>query len=300
MKKYIFAFAVSLFCSTIANAQLYVDNSGKVGVGQANILSSTLTVGPCFLYQQTLCNIGLAATPSTTPSYMNVGLEGVVNTHSGYPLSYNHGVRGVVDANYYSNSNLNYGVTGIFSGTGSAGGTGIYGSSMFSSYYTGPDIQGKYAGYFDGDVYVSGNLSATQVTTTSDIRLKENVEDFGNGSSAMDNILGLKVLEYNLKYRGDYDVTDENALEVLREERPEVLEEIERRKEEFTSKRHYGISAQELLEIYPNLVDEGADGYYSVNYVEIVPVLIRCIQELKQELDELRASGDSTINKLLP
>ncbi len=31
----------------------------------------------------------------------------------------------------------------------------------------------------------------------------------------------------------------------------------------------------------------GKDGYFSVNYLEMVPLVIRSIQELKQELDEL-------------
>ena len=40
--------------------------------------------------------------------------------------------------------------------------------------------------------------------------------------------------------------------------------------------------------IYPNLVKEGQDGYLGVNYVELVPILIRAIQELKEELDAVK------------
>lgn len=39
--------------------------------------------------------------------------------------------------------------------------------------------------------------------------------------------------------------------------------------------------------VYPDLVLEGQDGYLSVNYLEIVPLVIHSIQELKQKLDEL-------------
>ena len=38
---------------------------------------------------------------------------------------------------------------------------------------------------------------------------------------------------------------------------------------------------------------DGQDGYLAVNYTELVPVLIRSIQELKQELDEMKGGGDS-------
>ena len=58
---------------------------------------------------------------------------------------------------------------------------------------------------------------------------------------------------------------------------------------------HFGVSAQELQTIYPNLVREGQDGYLAVNYVELVPVLIRSIQELKEELDDMK--GNITARK---
>ena len=39
------------------------------------------------------------------------------------------------------------------------------------------------------------------------------------------------------------------------------------------------------------MVIEGQDGYLGVNYVELVPILIRSIQELKQELDDVKDGG---------
>lgn len=66
---------------------------------------------------------------------------------------------------------------------------------------------------------------------------------------------------------------------------------IEKEIEENTVKElHYGLLAQELQAIYPELVKEGQDGYLGVNYIELIPILIRSIQELKQELDESRTS----------
>jgi len=57
---------------------------------------------------------------------------------------------------------------------------------------------------------------------------------------------------------------------------------------ELSSKSHYGLSAQELQTVYPDLVTEGQDGYLAVNNVELIPILIQSIQDLKRELDELR------------
>ena len=58
----------------------------------------------------------------------------------------------------------------------------------------------------------------------------------------------------------------------------------------MVSRRHFGLDAEELQKVYPDLVLEGQDGYLAVNYVELVPLLIRSIQELKQELDAVKGS----------
>ena len=46
------------------------------------------------------------------------------------------------------------------------------------------------------------------------------------------------------------------------------------------------------------MVSEVENGYLSLNYVELVPLLIRSIQELKQELDLLK--GEKSTGKLHP
>ncbi len=50
---------------------------------------------------------------------------------------------------------------------------------------------------------------------------------------------------------------------------------------------HYGLIAQEVREVLPELVsgDEGEGGMLSLNYGELVPVLVKAIQEQQQELD---------------
>ena len=61
-------------------------------------------------------------------------------------------------------------------------------------------------------------------------------------------------------------------------------------------KTHYGLIAQELQAIYPDLVKEGRNGYLTINYLEIIPLLISSIQELKAEVDVLKGS-DSPFKK---
>ena len=74
-----------------------------------------------------------------------------------------------------------------------------------------------------------------------------------------------------------------------------TLKILEAKNNKQSSIRHYGLIAQELQELYPDLVYEGQDGYLGINYVELVPVLICAIQELKQELNELK--GNETVHK---
>ena len=91
-----------------------------------------------------------------------------------------------------------YGLTGIYSGLGASSGTGILGAVGYSTYVQAPNIQGKYAGYFLGNAHVSSNMSASQVYTTSDMRLKENVialREIESGQATLDKIMAMKVAQ---------------------------------------------------------------------------------------------------------
>jgi hypothetical protein len=60
---------------------------------------------------------------------------------------------------------------------------------------------------------------------------------------------------------------------------------------EQDDKLHYGVVAQDLERIYPNLVNEVIlDDVIvkTVNYIELIPLLICQIKELKKELDNLK------------
>ena len=280
------------FLALTASAQLKVNSNGKVFVNDTVTTSpkAALTVGNCSVSQYMYNNIGLSASPVAAYNKSNVGVEGVVKTTATVYYDTNHGVRGYVDP--YNGFGRNFGVSGIYNGANNYYGAGVYGATTFLSYTQPLSPGGRYAGYFEGDVGVTGTLSASSVVQTSDIRLKDNVvllADMEEGSRTLDNLLNMNVIEYNLKYKTDYDFSDE-ALSELAKEHPEVIEDYNKQKEIFTSKRHYGLSAQELQELYPNLVVEGQDGYLAVNYIELVPILIRSIQELKAELDELKGS----------
>ena len=52
----------------------------------------------------------------------------------------------------------------------------------------------------------------------------------------------------------------------------------------FDDKIHYGVIAQEIIQLFPNLVRGSEEEFYAVNYVEFVPLLIRAHQEHSQQI----------------
>lgn len=244
-------------------AQLRVNSSGNVEVGDNYFYS---------FYSGKLWSKCKSLNDS-----MNGALCGIVQLDSATTLS-TAGVYGL--SNGYG-GNKSYGVAGILTGTGN--GAGIYGTDFVLCN----NVSGRYAGYFRGDVNVSNTLSAMSVVTTSDNRLKENISTLNTSlvqGSTLQNLMGMNVIQYNFKTSHKLEELEQES---KGKEIPEETISAEKKKlEAIHSQKHYGLSAQELQKIYPELVYEGQDGYLAINYVELVPILIQSIQELKQQLDE--------------
>lgn len=169
-------------------------------------------------------------------------------------------------------SGWNYGVSGILSGQNA--GTGIYGSSWYDE---GFNTNGRYAGLFHGDLKTTDAVYASAYNTLADSRLNKNSTQLGNGT--LDNLMQISVFKYYLQQFNVDNGSVNSSLGYYNDDSG-ILE-----------REHFGISGQELREIYPNLVSESQDGYLSVNYVELVPLLIQSIQELKAELDALKTAA---------
>ena len=61
----------------------------------------------------------------------------------------------------------------------------------------------------------------------------------------------------------------------------------------YDDKKHIGVIAQELEQEFPELIDTDGDGFKSVNYSRLAPILIDAIKELKAETDELQTKVDN-------
>ena len=147
-----------------------------------------------------------------------------------------------------------------------------------------------------GPVYVTGNMTVPNMFTATDSRLSENLVSLGErdngGKATLENVLNMNVVEYNLKSQLSEEMPDIIAPEKAEEIRTSY-EFLKKKDEEMVSRRHFGVDAKELQKVYPDLVLEGQDGYLSVNYSELVPLLIRSIQALKQELDEVKSKSNA-------
>ena len=113
------------------------------------------------------------------------------------------------------------------------------------------------------DVYIQKDLFVVgSINSPSDISLKENISDLKN--DFYDNILKIVPKKYNF-------INDENR------------------------KEHYGIIAQELEEIFPKLVtntgiedlDNNINEIKSVNYLELIPIMIAKMKDMQNEIDKL-------------
>lgn len=207
-------------------------------------------------------------TRNTMPTGPVIGLYGYVDgspTTGNYPITPMVGVYGKAYMSQYATNRFSAGVVGV---ANIYGGFGVYGAISSTYDYALPTTNyiGAYAGYFAGNVKVTATLYAASVSTSSDSRLKENIRNMNDSATA--NIQQLRPVEYKLKQDSIHCLYGEDAYEM--------------------KVNHYGLLAQEVQEIFPNLVYESKDGYLSINYLELIPVLIKSVQELSSEVMDLK------------
>ncbi|WP_081778278.1 tail fiber domain-containing protein [Xylanibacter brevis] len=283
-KRIIFSVFALLLLSEYTSAQLKVTSDGKVAVATTTPLSlAKLTVGSNS-FNNSLYNMGTYSHIDGFHSTVGVGVYGYGHNTLKPSPCLSIGVMGVGAS---SAGGTEYGVLGLISG--SMNGAGVLGTKSPRGW----NVPGRYAGFFYGDTYVDGSLTTDEVITPSDMNLKENVSLLSDRKGdVLDNIMNMNVITYNYKYispsesEGLPGIEDNKELSL-------GLKEAETDARKRAAQKHFGLSAQELQTIYPELVRKGQDGNLGVNYIELVPILIRSIQELKAELDEVKGKDDA-------
>ena len=223
--------------------------------------------------------IGIYNLTDHNTNYQQIGIKNKVDIQStssatSYGIlndAYLYGSGGLSAAIYsraWTNSGSSGSKIGIYSGIDTTG-TGI----RYAIYGTG----GDYAGYFHGDVVVTGTF-----TNSSDRDLKEDIKDV---EDPVEKFVQIKARTYTLKKDKD-------------------------------KKIHYGFIAQEMETLFPDLVkefvqlgdpiyveQEDEDGetrmveagrapevtYKGINYIELMPILVKVIQQQENKISDLEA-----------
>jgi len=124
---------------------------------------------------------------------------------------------------------------------------------------------------------VNGNIQSLTNTFLSDKKYKKNILQIDN---ALESILKLNGTTYNWRKEEYKDI-------------------------EFTDKKQYGLIAQEVEKVLPDLVTVINNEDYSLNYTGLIPVLIEAVKEqqnqiieLNNKISDLKSKGEVAENVL--
>lgn len=149
------------------------------------------------------------------------------------------------------------GVSDLYSGNGYR--YGVYGYAYGG--YT------NWAGYFNGYVY------ATSYYNSSDKNLKNNIQTI---PTALKKIMDLNGVTFEWKTESEL----ENIVKQTGKKDPFKMN--------LPVGLQYGVVAQDVEKVLPELVNTDADGLKSVDYVKIIPVLIEAIKEQQKQIELLK------------
>lgn len=290
MKK-ISSILIMCIYTIVCSAQIQVASTGNVSIGDTLSSDVKLFVNTSDAHGKGIYSL----IESTRPDAIAVFGEayGAIDTQiavMGRATSYlsNTGRSiGVIGIAGNRKAGYNYGVFGRLEGN--RNGAGIFGSVSTSLI---PQINGKYAGYFHGDTYVTGTLTAGVVTTLSDARYKSNIQQIN--ATALAKIASLNPVQYTMLSGeaialANTEPTDTTSTMTMTTSEEEDLAKA--------NQIHYGLLAQEVKELYPELVHEDAAGVMSINYTGLIPLLIQAVQDLSEQVNALSNSSSATARK---
>jgi hypothetical protein len=127
-----------------------------------------------------------------------------------------------------------------------------------------PEDPGGYMLYVQGAAYATGSWNS------SDVRFKKNILPI---SGALEKVL--KVSGNSFEFRND-----------------------EFKDYHFAEGKQYGFIAQELEKEFPEVVKTESDGYKSVNYNGMIPVLLEAIKEQQKVIERLKTDNENLNTRL--
>lgn len=137
---------------------------------------------------------------------------------------------------------------------------------------------------------VNGKVYSSGVELTSDERLKTDIK----------NLTGKfeKIYQLNGKSYKKHSKEEEVVLQDILDDKGNIIKKYEKsNKKTDISKEEFGFLAQELREVYPELVSQDTLGYYYVNYIGLIPVLVEALKDQKAEIETLKLAYSSSSPK---
>jgi hypothetical protein len=234
------------------NGNGIINYDGSMNIGQTNLTTQFNLNGNGIINYDGSMNIG-----QNTLSEFNLNASGIMKYDGIINIGSNTDTYLDISANSM-NGGINYNGPVNINSTD----LNLYGTGMIS--YNGIiDMNGPIYIEHDGDTTldVIGNtkmhgnlLLGGNITSYSDIRIKDNIHNLSSCLSKIDHISG-------------YSFTRKDLID--------------------KDKIYIGLIAQEVEEYFPDLVTETED-IKSINYQSMVAVLLECIKELKKEINELK------------
>jgi len=127
----------------------------------------------------------------------------------------------------------------------------------------------------------TGRINGSLILT-SDERLKENIVPLNQVSG---DLIKLSAVQYNLKSTTE-DIDFGEKEFILRNDT------IKMRKNEFSpefyNRKRIGFLAQDVREIFPELVFEDSLGILSIDYIGLIPVVVETVKEQQQQIEVLQ------------
>jgi hypothetical protein len=163
----------------------------------------------------------------------------------------------------------NYAVYGSLYGTN-------YGAAIFGAINGLGDVNltAQFAGYFRGNVKCENIMYATAFTTTSDEKYKTNVTDI-DPTTAISDISRISPKKYNLKQLDVVQTAGDTT----------SVTKYYNESDQLFTKAKYGVIAQDLQKIYPDLVYDDGAGNLSVDYMGLIPIMIKVIQTQQTKIE---------------
>lgn len=285
MKTRIFVCVMLLTASTFSirmNAQLEVQTSGDVKASKSLEVHDNINVIGRIAIGTTInndiaLNVYKMGPTNSTPTY---GIKSIVKMPS-FPVYTLYGIYGEANALNATGVPYPYPLVGVYGTFKKAegistfaagvagiahyrGGIGVYGG--INAPISSLPADAKYAGYFKGTTKVDGTLQANLITINGDTISVNKIQNLPRDASS--SLTQLRPVSYTFK--------------------PDTTWRYDEKMQREMEGMHYGLIAQEVQKIFPELVYE-REGNLSINYIEMIPLLIQAVQELSAEVEKLKA-----------